>query len=92
MTKKEAIAAIRRTLLTIPEKKFTFKNGTNMPCWLYEELTPTSILSIRVRNNCVLLTSTDEVRKCVEEEKFSEFDIDEIKKLLEILCSQLRGR
>lgn len=92
MGKKEAIATIRRILLTIPEKRYTFGSGTTMPCWLYEEQTPTTILSIRVHNNCVLLTSTDEVRKKIEEEKFSEFDIDEIEKLLDILCLQMKKK
>lgn len=92
MRKKDAIAEIRRMLLAVPEKRFTFDKGTAMRCWLYEEPTPTDIISIRVHNNCVLITTADDVRKKAEEEKFSEFDIDEVKQLIDILARQIKER
>lgn len=79
MTKNQMIAEIKKMIKANCENKtYYFAAFTYAPMWLYEEQVMTKLNKMYIKKD-VLFINTEDAKIGADDEKVSEFDIDEVK-------------
>lgn len=85
--KNTYISKIKNLLKTYCNGKFFFPSNTIKEFWLNEEKVKSEVLSIYVKKD-VLYIQTRTDNWGIMDEKFSEFDVDEVKDMYNYLSAQ----
>lgn len=87
MTKNQMIAEIKKMIKANCENKtYYFGAFTYVPLWLYEEKVNTKLNKMYIKKD-VLYINTEDAKIGVDDEKVSEFDIDEVKLFYQLISN-----
>lgn len=88
MNKNQLISAIKKLIKerNCENKTYYFGAFTYVPLWLYEEKVNTKLNKMYIKKD-VLYINTEDAKIGVDDEKVSEFDIDEVKLFYQLISN-----
>lgn len=88
MNKNQLISSIKKLIKekNCENKTYYFAFETCVPLWLYGEKVTTRLIKMYIKKD-VLYINTEDAKIGVDDEKVSEFDIDEVKLFYQLISN-----